>query len=649
MKNSGSLNQPIWVVAAAILLAALLAGLLLVPGDRRQTMPEPNSSRPVPASSNTNVSQDITSWINQHAIPFKTSKPGSSFEDLMPLKQIIGDARIVALGEATHGTHEFFEMKHRLVEFLVQEMGFNVFAIEATWPESNLVNDYVHTGNGDPAKLLAGLYFWTWNTQEVLDMIQWMRTHNQHPGNEPTVSFLGFDMQSPRMAMNNVIAYVQKVDAPQAQEFTSLYTCFRRYQNNSAGYASAQAAIKSQCHKQAQQAYDDLNSHRPAYEAASSSGEFALALQSARLVLQAEAAFSSSMSEYAAVRDRSMAENITWLLNQAGPQAKIILWAHNAHVSANSPSYKNMGSYLREQYGKEMIVFGFDFYKGSFNAVSQGEPGLFGELTSHQTPPPPTGSYEDYFHRSGLPRMFLDLRGIQVSSVTEWINGPRPVRSIGAVYNDAHPDNFFYQARLPEEFDVLIYFEETSPSLLLPSATRQKASKIDWSAYLKQPANLDFEVGQSGWFVDGIQPEDYAIGTDHTVKHNGNTSGYITTKTDAPLSFGTLKQRIQADVYRGKRLRMSGYVKTEAVEEWAGLFLRIDGVNGDVLSVDDMQNRPIQGTSDWRKYEIVFDVPESSINIAFGILLQGKGKVWIDDLKFEVVGQDVPTTNSFRK
>ncbi|MGH2587870.1 MAG: erythromycin esterase family protein, partial [Dehalococcoidia bacterium] len=176
------------------------------------------TSTPTPeAAAAADIPPEATAWLKQHAIPFATSKPETGFDDLQPLKRVIGDARIVALGEATHGTHELFEMKHRMLEFLVEEMGFNTFAIEATWPESNLVNDYVHTGQGDPAKLLSGLYFWTWNTQQVLDMILWMRRHNENPGNAPKVSFFGFDMQQPRMAMQNVIDYLTPLDADAAE------------------------------------------------------------------------------------------------------------------------------------------------------------------------------------------------------------------------------------------------------------------------------------------------------------------------------------------------------------------------------------------------------------------------------------------------
>lgn len=134
-------------------------------------------------------------WVTQRAIPFRTEEPSTVTDDLMPLKQVIGDARIVALGEGTHGTREFFKMKHRLTQFLAQEMGFTVFAIEANMPEARRVNAYVLRGEGDPRQALAGMYFWTWNTQEVLDMIEWMREYNASGARR--IEFWGFDMQTP--------------------------------------------------------------------------------------------------------------------------------------------------------------------------------------------------------------------------------------------------------------------------------------------------------------------------------------------------------------------------------------------------------------------------------------------------------------------
>jgi hypothetical protein len=158
-----------------------------------------------------------------------------------------------------------------------------------------------------------------------------------------------------------------------------------------------------------------------------------------------------------------------------------------------------------------------------------------------------------------------------------------------------------------------------------------------------QPFNLDFEAGTSGWVLRGSHPQDYEIGSDSTIAHGGDASGYIWSAKDRIDGFGTLMQKVSAREYRGQLLGMSACAKTEGVEEWAGLWMRVDTSTG-VGAFDNMQDRPILGSTDWARYEIVLDVPEDSINIAFGILLTGTGRVWVDDFQFEVIDQGRPTT-----
>jgi erythromycin esterase len=141
--------------------------------------------------------EPIIQWIAANAVRLKTPEAGHGFDDMKPLKKMIGNARIVSLGEATHGTREFFQLKHRMMEFLASEMGFTIFSIEANMPEAYRLNDYVLNGVGDPAKLLKGMYFWTWDTQEVLAMIHWMREFNK--SGKGRVQFTGFDMRKTTM------------------------------------------------------------------------------------------------------------------------------------------------------------------------------------------------------------------------------------------------------------------------------------------------------------------------------------------------------------------------------------------------------------------------------------------------------------------
>lgn len=147
-----------------------------------------------------------------------------------------------------------------------------------------------------------------------------------------------------------------------------------------------------------------------------------------------------------------------------------------------------------------------------------------------------------------------------------------------------------------------------------------------------------------GWFKAGSNPKDYSMAIDRETKHSGKSSASLKSITNEPGGFGTLMQTFKADVFRGKRVRLTGYVRSKDVADWAGLWMRMDGPRGEVLSFDNMQKRAIKATTDWTRYEIVLDVPDPSQEVAFGLLLSGKGQVWMDDLNFEVVSKDVPTT-----
>ncbi|VEP15778.1 conserved hypothetical protein [Hyella patelloides LEGE 07179] len=170
------------------------------------------------------------------------------------------------------------------------------------------------------------------------------------------------------------------------------------------------------------------------------------------------------------------------------------------------------------------------------------------------------------------------------------------------------------------------------------------ATPIASKVILSESSDVEFAPLQQ-WFEAGSRPQDYAMGADLREKRNGRASGTIQAQPGAIKGFGTLMQVFDASTYRGQRLRLRGYVKAEAVEDWAGLWMRVDGTSGQVLSFDNMQQRPIKGSNDWQSYDIVLDVPVASKNIAFGLLLSGSGQVWMDDLQFEVVDTEIPTTN----
>lgn len=166
--------------------------------------------------------QPPTDWIRAHAIPLQTVEASRGFDDLQPLAKVVGDAKIVALGEATHGTREFFQLKHRLIEFLANQKGFTIFSIEANMPEAYRLNDFVLNGNGDPKQLLKGMYFWTWDTEEMLAMILWMRDFNR--SGKGRIEFTGFDMQTPNVSMDIVRGFVKDHDPSYLDPLNQTYS-----------------------------------------------------------------------------------------------------------------------------------------------------------------------------------------------------------------------------------------------------------------------------------------------------------------------------------------------------------------------------------------------------------------------------------------
>lgn len=201
-------SRTVTSMTTLILLAGLACPSL---AQTPTTTPNPPSEpTPAPSTGTDSKKNPAGDWLNANAIVFKTPEAGNGFDDLAGLDSIVGDARVVSLGEPTHGTREAFQMKHRLFEYLVEKKGFNIFSIEANMPESYALNEYVIDGKGDPKKLIAGMYFWTWRTQEVLMMVEWMRAWNKaHPDKAP-ITFTGFDMQTPDVAARIATEYFTK-------------------------------------------------------------------------------------------------------------------------------------------------------------------------------------------------------------------------------------------------------------------------------------------------------------------------------------------------------------------------------------------------------------------------------------------------------
>lgn len=412
-------------------------------------------------------------WLSRTAVPLATTDPAASIDDIEPLRAMVGSAHVVGLGEGTHGTREFFQMKHRILKFLVTRMGFTHFAIEATSPESDDMNRYVLDGDGDPVRLLSRLYFWTWNTQEVMDMVRWMREWNSTAPANQKVQFLGFDMQFPGASIDSVTSYLGKVDRAAQATVMNQLSCIAPYRNDgptfarpSSQYAALSDAVKSACAASLQQIYNTIKNGRAAYVAATSPAIYESMLHHARLVQQFESMVSiANASASSQSRDASMAENIVWLRDQAGPSAKIALWAHNGHINSVP---KFMGGYLRSSYASDYVNLGFAFGRGTFTAVGQSGTTFTG-LGTWSATVIPKSSIEAVFEATDKPRLLLDTRLIVAGGAAAApLGGPISMRSIGSVFQQGAETAYFSLERFPDDFDLLIYLSSATASVRLP-------------------------------------------------------------------------------------------------------------------------------------------------------------------------------------
>lgn len=342
-------------------------------------------------------------------------------------------------------------MKHRLVEFLVTEMGFNIFAIEANMPEAYRINKYIMSDlvldNYDyPKSLLKGMYFWTWNTQEVLDMINWMRQFNKRGAEK--IQFTGFDMQYYMGAMQNIADYSNLSDHElkiKTDTLSSLFEQLKQKGSQSIQSKDEIAELKSRCDEI--QTYFIKNKRRIIQK--SDSSNYNWLLQNSTILVQClELAGKGNSGSF--FRDESMAKNINWILEN-NPDSKIILWAHNGHVTKR---VNQMGYHLAKEYGNEYYNIGFLSNSGKYTAINSGS------LNSNNNlEPGKPGSFEYEFHRTGTPLFYFDFSKVNDSEPDGlWLRSRLDYRSIGAV---AFSDQF-YPAVLSKQFNAIIFIDSTS-------------------------------------------------------------------------------------------------------------------------------------------------------------------------------------------
>lgn len=384
------------------------------------------------------TNEELT-WLKQHIHPLKSYEPTTnSDDDLKILKDMIGESKVVALGETTHGSSEIFKMKHRIIKYLAENAGFNIFSIEANMPESYKLNEYIVNRNGDPVDLIKGMYFWTWRTEEVLGMVEWMKKYNE---SGKKISFTGFDMQFFSGAIDELDqAYRNQVEIQNLLKElrTGLDEISQERKNSGREVISNEKRNKTVNQIKSLRDYVS-GSDKPL-------SEKSWLLQNIRI-----------LEQYLDVssRDKYMAENLLWIRSQ-NPGSKIVAWAHNGHIQKTD---NRMGMYLSESLKEDYLTIGISFHKGNYTAM--GDHGLSAYEAQESYP----GTYEYFFNMVDEPVFILDLREAKKQNLEQarWLLDPLPFRSVGAVKMASE----FSETDLTEDFDLIIFIRESTSSTLL--------------------------------------------------------------------------------------------------------------------------------------------------------------------------------------
>jgi erythromycin esterase-like protein len=410
--------------------------------------------------------------VRREALWFEPTPDG-----LRPLIEAIANSTLVLIGEATHGTDEFYRTRAEITKALIADHGFNLVAVEADWPDAYRVNRWVRGASeeaGAEAALNDFTRFprWMWRNTAVVEFVTWLRDHNASRAVTDRAGFYGLDLYSLHRSIEVVLAYLGKVDPAAAERARYRYGCFEMFGEDPQAYGYASSlGLSRDCEDEVTDQLIELR--RQALEYASRDGriaadEYFFVEQNARLITNAETYYRAMFAGRAQswnVRDRHMMETLEALLAHVphiGGPGRAIVWAHNSHLGdaratqMGAGGELNLGQLVRERYGKNAWLIGFTTHTGSVTAARNwDEPAERRRVT-----PSMVGSYERLFHEAGLSRFLLLLRDTPLRDAL-WAE--RLERAIGVIYRpESERLSHYFRARLPEQFDAVLHIDETA-------------------------------------------------------------------------------------------------------------------------------------------------------------------------------------------
>jgi protein-L-isoaspartate(D-aspartate) O-methyltransferase len=395
--------------------------------------------------------------------------PSIDSVDLSGLMKRIGDARVVLLGEATHGTAEFYDMRARITKELIQHKGFRFVAVEADWPDAAQIDHFVRETRMEPTEepTFARFPTWMWANMQVLEFVKWLRDYNKrYSSPDKAVGFFGLDLYSLYSSINSVISYLQEVDPELAVIARKRYGCLTPWETDPATYgASALTGRHKGCEQEVVEMLNSLMHKRLDY-AQKDGRRFLDAVSNARLVKNAEQYYRimyEGSTESWNFRDQHMFETLKNLLDFHGPGSRAVVWEHNSHIGDAAATEMgargeiNVGHLCRKHFGDDAYLIGFGTHHGTVAAASDwGAP-----MEIKTVRPSHPDSYERLCHDSGLNAFMLPL-GDQKQRVVKELMRPRLERAIGVIYRpETEVASHYFNAALPLQFNEYIWFDET--------------------------------------------------------------------------------------------------------------------------------------------------------------------------------------------
>lgn len=426
------------------------------------------------------LDQVAIDWIASHAVPLERVELAADLEDLRPLAPMLAGARVIGVGEATHGTREFFTVRLRLIDFLARELSVHAFAFEFPFGEGLLIDRYVQTGEGDPADVLARVYCPPWNNRETLEAIEWMRAYNEDRPEAERVSFHGIDMHDgdANLLADAILAVVADIDPQATEAFASRLDAFRyASMYHAAVFTDPDGAGRDAL----QWVVDQLALRKAACVAKTSLAEYEETLHCAELLLQRAEVYGVGAADPEAgndLRDRYMADNVVWLLESLPKGGKVMLGAHNFHVGrflrlssllgAGTAPRTSAGWHLGERLGDGYVVVGTMTVTGEL-AVFPFPGGRREQYTVESLPRTPYDAHATLFRATGIAAFLLDLRAAsQGAPETQWMFEERPLLQVGTMLIPSIRDSYLVYTPLRPCFDLIAYIETTGAPTMLP-------------------------------------------------------------------------------------------------------------------------------------------------------------------------------------